>query len=120
MEVLEEEEEQAAAAASSMQLGPRGYSPQNLAELLAATKESKSESLLSAHVSISASERNWSGDGQHFHQRAASKEPSVKSNVVAGRSAVGAGGIAHEVVLSLVDHVDEGEGAEGGAQGAAE
>jgi len=30
------------------------------------------------------------------------------------------GGIAHEVVLLLVDLVDEGEGAEGGAQGGAE
>ena len=58
--------------------------------------------------------------GQRVWQAAHLQQPSqlayIKSNGVAGGGAQGAGGFAHEVVLSLVDLADEGEGSEGGAE----
>jgi len=51
-----------------------------------------------------------------FTNKRAKKLAYIKSNGVAGGCAQGAGVLAHEVVLSLVDLVDEGEGAEGGAE----
>jgi len=82
--------------------------------------------LLSAHVTSAASERNWSVMGNFTKTRnklaleRAKKLAYIKSNGVAGGGPQGGEGSAHEVLLTLVDLVYEGEGPEGDAEEDAE